>query len=160
MTRDWHDRRLTWQETDITIAARDWPHERLTSQYTHVTIAAVSAMRNAKIKTYHDKDAMYHDSWSRYMMSRAHKGMSHVTHMNESWVVYTKEWVVSHIWMSHESCRVHKGMSHVTHTNESLVVHTKEWVMSHIWMSHVSLINATLNDGSLDQDGNKDVCIK
>jgi len=44
-------------------------------------------------------------------------GISHVTHMNESW--HTYEGVVSHVWMSH-----------VTHMNESC--HTYEWVMSHI----------------------------
>jgi len=66
--------------------------------------------------------------------------MGHVTHMNESWVMW-------HIWMSHGSCDTYeyshaqkwarsigRRMSHVTHTNESCLMY--EWVMSHVWMSH------------------------
>ena len=59
----------------------------------------------------------------------SHVCISHVTHMNESWLMFdlclchTYEWVMSHIWMSHA-------------TNMIESYHMCDWVMSHIWMSH------------------------
>ena len=92
--------------------------------------------------------------------------MSHVSLMNEAWLIYseceaadvllpTDERVVSRIWICHvslidESCLTYSEsrhtyecgmspfwMSHVTHVNESRL--TYEWVMSHMWMRHVML---------------------
>jgi len=52
--------------------------------------------------------------------------MSHVTHMNEPWVM-------SHIWMSHESCHTCEwDSSHVTHVTETQSCHAYEWDMSHV----------------------------
>ena len=47
----------------------------------------------------------------------SHVGMSHVTHMNESYHTY-------------ERGMLHVGMSHVTHMSESC--HTYEWVMAQV----------------------------
>jgi len=66
--------------------------------------------------------------------SAASHVMSHVTHINESWM--------SHVTHMNES-----WMSHVTHMNESAShvmnesCHTYEWVTPHTWTSHVTRIN-------------------
>jgi len=91
-----------------------------------------------------------HESCHTYVRVMSHKCVSHVTHMNASWLTvlprckylwnnpchtcvwahmnescHTSEWVMSHVWMSH-----------VTHLNESC--HMYEWVMSHMRMSIVT----------------------
>jgi len=68
------------------------------------------------------------ESRCTYEWVMAHVSMSHGTHMNESW--HTYEWVMAHIWMSH----AHMSMSHDTHMTETW--RTYEWVMAHTWMSH------------------------
>jgi len=85
--------------------------------------------------------------------------MSHVTHINESCLCLSYEWVMSHLWMSHfsvshvnGSCHIYEWvislsliwMSHVTCTNESFLCLSYEWVKSRVWLGHRKSVRVRL----------------
>jgi len=69
--------------------------------------------------------------WHEWVVS--HMWMSHVTRMNESWLVY--EWVMSHMNWSY-SCPTHEWV--MSHT---CPIHISEWFMSHTFTSRDSTIS-------------------